>query len=292
VSWVEPVAGLLLASYVLLRLRLSTQYRQLLGRLGLLAIASWVGEESAIRAYGFYHYATCWRVLIGHVPLGVVLIWPAVIHSAWDTSRCLLGRPLADADGATATSTGSAQRRRERLVPLAGAALVFADAWLIEPLSVQAGLWSWSEPGLFGVPPVGVVGWAVHAGLCMAVLEQSARARLGSPGEAAMIVLAPLGMHALLLGCWWGALRWLSGELSPWPAVAAAWLASLGLTWWAVRSGARRRVPPAAMWARVPPTLFFLALLGLRARDAPALWAWAFAFAPPYLTLTRWPTRS
>ena len=290
-SLVEPIALLLVAAYVLVRARLATGYHPLLARLGLLAIASWVGEESAIRAYGFYHYAPCWRLVVGHVPLAVVLIWPAVIHSAWDTGRCLLGRPLVDTEGPTAAPSGAGQRRRDRLVPLAGAALVFADAWLIEPLSVQAGLWSWSEPGLFGVPPIGVVGWAAHAGLCMAVLEQSARRRLGASGEASMIVLAPLGLHALLLGSWWGALRWMSGELSPWPAVAAAWLASLLLTGWALRAGARRRIPPLAMWARVPPTLFFLALLALRARDAPALWAWAFAFAPPYLTLTRWPTR-
>ena len=40
------------------------------------------------------------------------------------------------------------------------AAIALADAALIEPVAVRAGLWRWHEPGLFGVPPIGILGWA------------------------------------------------------------------------------------------------------------------------------------
>ena len=104
-------------------LRQAESRTEYLRRYGLLVLAAWVAEDSCIRCYGFYHYAPGWSLFVDQVPLAIVLIWPCVILSA---------RELAG-------------------VPLIGAAIVLTDAGLIEPIAVQAGLWHWTEPGLFGV---------------------------------------------------------------------------------------------------------------------------------------------
>ena len=44
---------------------------------------------------------------------------------------------------------------------LVGALIVLADASLIEPVAVASNLWAWTEPGLFAVPPIGILGWAI-----------------------------------------------------------------------------------------------------------------------------------
>ena len=68
-------------------------------------------------------------------------------------ARAVLGAPPAHARGSRSSSR----------VALLGAAIVLADASLIEPIAVRAGLWRWTEPGLFAVPLVGIVGWAFFA---------------------------------------------------------------------------------------------------------------------------------
>jgi hypothetical protein len=300
----ELCATVLILIYTVMRAKLARSTARLLGRLVLFALASWIAEESAIRAYGFYQYSSAWSIFVGHVPLAVICIWAPVIHSAWDTSRCLL------------TERSAPMPTRAWLVPLVGGALVFADASLIEPISVQAKLWSWNEPGLFQVPIIGTLGWGLHAGLCMAAIELGRRLfgpsgpahkRAAIPAQPTAslraardlraqtlvatlaLLLSPLGTHALLLGSWWGALRHLRGAIPPWPAVAAAWMLGLGLMVWAVRRQAKMRIPAPHMWTRVPAALLFLVLLVLYGLSVPALVAYACAFAPPYIALTRWP---
>ena len=58
-----------------------------MARLALMALAGWLNEESCILLYRFYNYSPEWTISIAHVPLLVVLIWPLVIHSAWDLVR-------------------------------------------------------------------------------------------------------------------------------------------------------------------------------------------------------------
>jgi len=300
----ELAAAALLAIYLVLRAKLARSTPRLLGRLALFALASWVAEESAIRAYGFYQYSSSWSIFLGHVPLAVTLIWAPVIHSAWDTSRCLLAPRSA------------AEPRRAWLVPLVGGALVFADASLIEPISVQAKLWSWNEPGLFQVPIIGTLGWGFHALLCMAAIELSRWAfgpsgpgrRSGARGAAepaedhaarlaparvvlgtVAVMLSPIGTHVLLLGSWWAGLRYLRAAVPPWPAVALVWALGLGLMGWAVADRSRLRIPASQMWARVPAALLFLVLLALYGARSLPLIAYACAFAPPYIALTRSP---
>jgi hypothetical protein len=229
-------------------------------RIVLLVVASWIAENSSVRLYGFYYYDARWSLFIDRVPLAIVLIWPVVIHSAWELGRHLLPT-------------------RPRWIPLVGAALVLADASLIEPVAVASGLWRWTEPGLFRVPPIGILGWAIHAGFCMLVLEQG-RTR----AQAGFMLLTPIATHATLLACWWGLFRWINAPLPAWPFVAALWLVSLALLAASLGARARERIPFGEMLLRVPAATFFFVLLALHGREA-SLVAWVLAFAPPYFSL-------
>ena len=115
--------------------------RGLVQRLLIVAAASWLGEESCIRLYGFYGYASGWWLRLVDVPLAVVCIWPIVVQSALDLTRAL-------------PAPGRA---------LVAAGLVVVDASLIEPISTTIGLWSWLEAGPFSVPVIGVLGWGCFA---------------------------------------------------------------------------------------------------------------------------------
>ena len=265
----EVVAYTIVLAFVAVRARYGPDAPAFLRRLALLAIASWIVEDSAIRAYHFYAYAPGWSVFVDHVPLAILLIWPVVIHSSWELARALLGK-------------------HHGLVPLVGAMLVWADASLIEPISVASGLWSWTEPGLFEVPPVGLLGWAYYAGFCMWVFQRNATANARPKADATIWLIAPVATHAALLVSWWGLFRWVNVTVAPWPVVALVWVGSTVLTVWAIKSNARSRIPPRDLFTRVPAALFFFALLVLDSRDHPALIAYAFAFAPPYVALTRW----
>ncbi|MDB4970949.1 MAG: hypothetical protein JWN44_6638 [Myxococcales bacterium] len=229
--------------------------RDALPSLLLLALAGFVGEDSVIRAYGFYFYSPAWHLFVDRVPLLIILIWPVVIHSAWR-----LGHAIAPARAS-----------------LLGAAIVLADASLIEPIAVHARLWTWTEPGLFAVPPIGIFGWAYFAGVAMVCLE---RVR-----ATAAIVVAPFVTHGLLLASWWIVFRPLSRTLPPWPFVAAIWAVGAWVGIVIFRHRVSRRVPTPDLLLRAPGALFFFALLGIYGRDLPSLCVWSLAFAPPYIAL-------
>lgn len=253
--WVEPVAGLIVVAWLVLALRRAEHPRQLLLAYGLVFVTAWASEQSCIELYGFYAYSPEWRVFLGHVPLMVALIWPVVVLSAWAIAKAVLG------GGSPWT-------------PLAVGAIVLTDAALIEPVCVHAGLWHWTHPGLFAVPPIGVLGWALFTGLITVALE---RLEAGPRRWVLPAALSIPGTHALLLTCWWGCLRWVEGDIPAWPAVAVAWalsFAACALLW-------RRPagVPRHLMLDRSPAALFFGLLLV--AGKAPwALVAWALASTP------------
>lgn len=265
----------ILALFTVVRVRLDPDPARVLRRLALLAVASWIGEESCIHLYGFYFYSPAWSLHLDRVPLLIPLIWPVVILSAHDLAGHLLRPP--------------GRSPRPFAVPLLGAAVVLADASLIEPIAVASGLWTWTHPGLFSVPLIGIVGWSFFAGAAMAVFDRADRA---SPPdariEALVLVVAPAATHALLVVTWWGLFRWTQGSVAPWPVVALAWALSITLGVVAWRAGLRRRIPPVLMWLRVPAAAFFFALLALHGRDLAPLVAYALAFAPPYLAMTAW----
>jgi hypothetical protein len=248
----ELACAAIVALYVVAR-------RDAVPALALLAVAGFLGEDSVIRAYGFYFYSPRWHLFLDRVPLMIVLIWPVVIHSAWSLGRRLAPRPS--------------------WAPLIGAGIVLADASLIEPIAVHAGLWTWTEPGLFAVPLIGILGWAFFAGAAMVCLE---RAR-----PVAAVVAAPLATHVLLVASWWIAFKWMSRSLPPWPFVVAAWLVlgALALVLAKARPGRSAPAFRKDLLLRGPGAAFFFVLLLLHGRDTPALCAYSVAFVPPYLAL-------
>ena len=265
----------ILALFTVVRVRRDPDPARVLRRLALLAVASWIGEESCIHLYDFYFYSPAWSLHLDRVPLLIPLIWPVVILSAHDLAGHLLRPP--------------GRSPRPFAVPLLGAAVVLADASLIEPIAVASGLWTWTHPGLFSVPLIGIAGWSFFAGAAMAVFDRADRA---APPDARLeglvLVVAPAATHALLVVTWWAVFRWTQGSVAPWPVVALAWALSIALGVVAWRAGLRRRIPAVLMWLRMPAAAFFFALLALHGRDLAPLVAYALAFAPPYLAMTAW----
>lgn len=274
----------IVALYLIARLRRAPRPGAVLARLGLLAAASWLGEDSVIRAYHFYRYADGWWLFIDQVPLAICVIWPIVIDSAGRVAVyiCTNAPPHGGSGGPPALP-------RWR-VPLVGAALVLADASLIEPVAVRAGLWSWSEPGMFAVPPIGILGWALFAFAAFVLLgphghEPDAHAPSLKLTDITAVLIAPAATHLMLLAAWWGALRWVNHPLPAWPVAIIAWLvlAPLGAAAW--RARLRHRIPLGDLLVRIPPALLFFVLLALHHEGAAPLVAYAFAFAPPWLAL-------
>ena len=139
---------------------------------------------------------------------------------------------------------------------------------------MHAGLWTWTEPGLFAVPPIGIIGWAYFAGAAMACLD-------GARPVAAMVV-APLVTHVLLVASWWAAFKWLSRPLPPWPFVVAAWIV-LGAS---RPRGLARRVPGSGDSLNFAKICYFVdperpsssSYCVLYGRDLPSLVVYALAF--------------
>lgn len=231
----------------------------------LVAVAAWLAEEFSIRLYHFYSYRPQWRLFIGQVPMVVLAVWPAVVYSAWDLASQLLGN-------------------RSKILPLAAGAIVLSDAALIEVVAVRSGLWVWTEPGIFQVPVIGILGWAFFAFFCVLLLR-----RAGRSAAKKVFLLMPwlpvLATHLLLLTTWWGLLRWLSSPINPLIAAAAALSLSLILVVMIFKKRAGRHVKRKTLLWRLPAALFFFALLALHARDDVGLVLFALAFAPPYLAL-------
>jgi hypothetical protein len=258
----------IVALYVVLRLRARGADRRAVAlRLFALACAAWAGEDSVIRAYGFYSYAPGWFLFLDRVPILIVAIWPIVIDSAHVLARALVG---------SAPSKVAAM----------GGLIVLADASLIEPIAVHAGLWTWSAENarsFFDVPPIGILGWAFFAAAAIATFEVRER-RVASPfADFAVLVVAPLAAHAALGVAWWCAFRWMGGGVSPWALAGAAWCAAVPLAVAAWQRG--RGVPLRAVLARAPGAAFFFALLAASAGGRGDLAVYALAFAPPYLAL-------
>jgi hypothetical protein len=259
-----------------------TPVRELLPCYALLAIASFVGEETCILFYRFYVYAPGWHLRIDEVPLLVPLIWPLVILSARQVAAAL--SPRTDAP-------------IRRALWVFG--LVVVDASLVEVVAVRAGLWSWAESGHLHVPVLGILGWGYFAGAAELVLG-----RFDGLRRAAVVVLAPLATHALLLASWWAMFRWtLRGDLGTASTVAVV-VISIACSALAVRARlVGRAIPLEVAGPRMLAATLFFALLATSAplwRVAPSvpspfppfadllLWIHTAAVAVPYLLATRY----
>jgi hypothetical protein len=245
-----------------------TKKRQRLWQMAVVVPASLLGENTCIHLYGFYAYSReVWSSFVGEVPLLVGCIWPVVIVSAFDLTRSLLPHSTAG----------------HRAVVVGG--LVLTDAALIEPIAVDAGLWWWTQPGLFSVPPVGIWGWAFFAVGVALFLERPTR------WLPWLLLGAPLLTHALLLAAWWGLFRWVNIPLPPWPFVALAWAVGLLCARGALQlDGPRLTALVPHVWRRGPAAAFFFVLLGIHARpgadaDDLALLCYAVGFSLPWLTV-------
>lgn len=237
-----------------------------LARLVLISAASWIAEESCILLYNFYSYSPAFGLFVGHVPVLVIVVWPVIIHSAWDLASQLLCLS-------------------RRLVPLAAAAIVCTDASLIEPVAVNAGLWSWNEPGIFSVPPIGILGWAYFSFFCIFLLEPGSRPNAMNQRHLLVPVLPVIGTHLLLLGTWWGALRWVNIPVDPTLAAGAVWALSVLSVYAILRHRMGVHVERKTLLLRLPAALLFFALLLSKAGGSTLLVVYAAAFVPPYLTL-------
>lgn len=247
---------------------------RLLGDYGALAIAGYIGEETCVRVYGFYHYAPGWDLRVDAVPVLVPLIWPLVILSARSVAASLAPRASVVGRG------------------LVVAGLVVADASLVEVVAVRAGLWSWAEEGYLGVPVIGILGWAFFAfaaDVTRALVERAPRL----VGLSAIVVAAPPVTHALIQIAWWGLFRWTVrgpvGELGTYVVVGL----SMGATVLAVVGRARGLAMPLDVATpRMVAAALFVTELALVAKPwdgaiGRALWIHAAAIAVPYFAATR-----
>lgn len=264
--FLELSALFVVAAYIVLRTLEHPKPRRFLVGLALVCVASWIAEESCILLFNFYQYNPIWGLFLGEVPVLVIVIWPVIIHSAWDLASQLLLRGY-------------------RLVPLVAAGIVLTDALFIEPVAVSAGLWSWNEPGIFDVPPIVFLGWAYFAFLCVLLLEQRGQ-RVGAIGRALLLLVLPaIGTLFLLLITWWGGLRWVNTSINPRFAVWTAWGISLLLSYAILRHHTGTHVYRKTLLFRLPAALLLFGLLALDKHRPSLLVPYATAFVPPYLTL-------
>jgi hypothetical protein len=264
-SPLEWIALGIVALYLLLRTREEKDLASFASSLSLLCLASWVAEESAIRLFDFYRYGSQWTMTLGHVPVAVVLIWPVIIHSAGDLA------------------SGFAGGRGWLMRAFGGGAIVLTDAMLIEPVAVKAGLWVWHEPGIFGVPPAGILGWGIFSFLSLLALDQ-----IRGPWRYLTVPLIPaLGTHLSLFLLWWCGLRWINIPVPTSVSVGGIWALSTLLVVFFLTGSPGRRVKRKILWRRVPGALFFFILLALNAESFSGLPAYALAFIPPYLALLK-----
>ena len=260
VTTLELICLVVVAFWLAMRLHFGREARgPLLLRMLVIAVGALIAEDTCIRLYGFYFYnREQWGLMVDEVPLLVLLIWPVVVTSTIDLLE---------------TFRVPAQRW-----PLLMFALVVADAYFIEPAAVDAGLWTWTQPGPFSIPTIGIWGWGLYAGGIGIV-------KWRRWNFAAVLVVAPIVCHAMLLALWWVVFRWMPLLVSDIALGVIGWIISLSVVLVIVKKrppGLRRMV-----WLRAPAAVFFFSLLAIHGRDADdvGLVIWCLAFAPPWLAL-------
>ncbi len=225
----------------------------------LISLGALLGEDTCIRAYGFYFYSNDWHVFFDKVPLVVLLIWPAVVLSATKIARAVSPRASAARLGAMVC------------------AIVVFDAALIEPIAVHAHLWHWTRQGIFHVPIVGILGWGFYAGCIVFLME-----RTRGPARVFIPAASALGTHGLLLVSYWGLFRYvLRYDLPFHVCVGLVLPASLYYVTKVVRAKATLSLGDLA--ARGAATSLFVYLLAKKP-DAELI-VYAMTFTLPHLVL-------
>ncbi len=268
----EGIALFLAALYIVYRTLRHPNTKKFIADLALISVASWFAEESSILLYGFYSYSSGWHLFVAHVPLLVIAVWPIIIHSAWDMASQF-------------------SRSRHRFVPYIAGAIVGTDALFIEPVAGNAGLWSWIGPGIFNAPPIVIIGWAYFAFMCVLLLEKNNQRNSSKGWILAFPLLATLGTHLLLMGSWWGLLRWVNVPADQTVTVGIAWCLSLILVYSILRHPAGKRIKNETLLIRLPGAMVAFSLLLFNPGGSSLLVAYGFAFVPPYLMLLVRPLR-
>jgi Carotenoid biosynthesis protein len=269
-----PIFELACVVVVILTLLIMARHRpplDLLTDYFALAVASWIGEETCVRLYAYYHYAPHWHVRLDCVPILVPLIWPLVILSARDVAAAVWPKIT-------------------KLRPVVVLAVVIFDASLVEVIAVRAGFWSWADHGHLGVPIIGILGWGYFAlGADWALSGGSSVPEPPRLKRFLMtIVTAPLVTHALIQLTWWPFFRWAQrgplGDASLWG------LGVVSIVVLALVLQARRRGGALAMTIALPrmvaASLFFALLVATAPTEIP-LWIHTTAIAVPYLAASK-----
>lgn len=227
--------------------------------------ASWVVEETSIRIYHFYQYSPDWNLFIGHVPVLVILVWPLVIHSGWEL----------------ASQFFTEYKLTHHLV---AALIIWIDASLIETISVKSGLWSWNGTGFFGVPFIGICGWAYFAFLSGFILRLNRERKTGAGKIFIIFIFVVFGTHVLIIGTWWLIFRYILFPVNPAFTTALAWTLSLLFIFTMNRKNVGVNVDSKVLLIRIPPALIFLTLYLKGSPDAFHT-TYALAFSLSYLFL-------
>lgn len=231
------------------------------------AIAAWVSEESSIILYGFYAYSPVWNLFIADVPLVVVIVWPALIHSATVLASQLLSSP-------------------SRLMPLIAGCIVLADAMLIEPVSVNFNLWLWYKPGLYGVPLIGLLGWSYFSFFAAIFYAPENRPRRIKSKLPYIIAVPVIGTHLLLVISYWIFFKWTLRPINPIYSSGFVWIVSTIISIFFIVTKTGQKIELKALLLRIPAAIFFYALLLVKQNSPMSLVVFSLAFIPPYIVLS------
>lgn len=266
-SWAEPVTLCIVIAYLAVQKRyFKDRFGEFIRSYTVFVPTAWMCENSVIHAYGFYAYSDGWMARLDQTPVMVAIIWPIVVLSALTLAQRI---------------------RRLWPIPETGlvAMLVVADAALMEAIATSTGLWSWTMPGPFGVPLMGVWGWGCFAVASFTLLRWTKSYSSGWVRFVAVGVGTLIGTHGLLLVSWWGCFRWV--DWFPGDAAVAGLAVIVGgvLARIAHRERHRLQVPLPELVSRAVAAVYFFALLFVYNFENYALLVFSCAFAPPYLAL-------
>ena len=222
-------------------------------------------EETSIRTYHFYQYSPDWNLFAGHVPILVILVWPVVIHSGWELASQLM-------------------KENKRHVHLVAALIIWIDASLIETISVKAGFWSWNAPGIFGVPLIGIFGWAYFSFLSILLLSLKRVRKAGIAKIFFILVITVCGTHVLIVATWWFIFRWILFPINTVFITALAWFITTLLIYLIHRKNLGINVDSKILLIRFPPAILFLVFY---LKGSPDVFhtAYVLAFSFSYLFL-------
>jgi hypothetical protein len=263
---------LVVALWVVIRFLLGARRWVLVAEAAAIMVMAWASEQTCISFYGFYAYADRWRLMLGDVPLTVVVIWPVVVLSARDVIGAFMGVGIRD-------PLPEAEPLSVARLALASLMVVTFDAAFVEPAAVDAGLWAWTEPGVFGVPLIGIVGWGLFGAMMVGALELRGR----TLGWAAPLLVVP-ALHLALLGLWWGLFRYVTLPLPDSVMAIAMMCVATAVAAVLARSPRSAVVPASLVLLRLPGALFFVVLMG-SGNPPTLLVVWSLAISVPWAVM-------